>query len=139
MLHKMSELDYIANHKVLIEGRELILSINAFVPGDKTAEIKLDLGDGDNLDVVLDFKEDDKLSTEKSKSEPRLSIKGNGEKGGITFINWTATFGSSISHPIKIASDNTGAEISFMGNVVKLGTMYKTELQFMRGSASNAK
>ncbi len=121
---------------IKVGKRDVLLNTIIFIPINETSEIELNLGESDLLHVVIAF--ENGKSSEKD-LKPSFSVEGDGNKGIITFKNWNETFGSSISEPLIFASDDEGNGVSFMGNVVKHGEMYKAELQFMRESNSNVK
>ena len=121
---------------IKVGDKEVLLSETVFVPYEEEAEIELKLGENDHLILVLAFEEsatENEEGKEKEQTKASFNISGEGNKGKITFRDWTNTFGSSITKPIFFASDNNGNRISFLGNVIKLGEMYKVEIQLMRG------
>jgi hypothetical protein len=117
---------------IKVGEREVLLNVTTFVPQDEEAEVKVELGENDHLIMIFAFEESHDSST-KEKGNASYEISGVGDKGKITFKNWTATFGSSITKPVYFATDNEGRRISLLANIVKLGAMYKVDCQFMRG------
>jgi hypothetical protein len=118
---------------IKVGDKEVVLSETVFVPQHEEAELEIDLGVDDQLILVLAFEESVIKEDEKEKTKASFNISGEGNRGKITFKDWINTFGSSITKPIFFASDNGGNRISFLGNIVKLGEMYKVEIQLMRG------
>ncbi len=119
-----------------VGGREVILSTTVFIPSNETSEIEVPMAEDDRLSLILAF-EEAKPEKKGEKLLPSFSVLGEDDKGIMTFKNWTSTFGASISKPINFATDNRGNNISFIGNIVKLGEMYKVEFQLMKEGDNN--
>jgi len=119
---------------ITVGGREVLFNKTLFIPLNEKAEIAIEIETDDILTIVVVF-EEDKIE-EGKKNNASFNIAGEDNKGIFTFKNWNSTFGSSIKEPVFFADDNNGKPISFLGNAVKLGEVYKVEIQIMRGGKS---
>jgi hypothetical protein len=115
---------------IRVGDKIVVYSGTTFVPLNEPAELNLTFDTDDTITLQISFEE---CEDEIDKSKPTFSIVGSGSKGCITFKNWTSTFGLSITNPVFFATANDGERISLVGSAVKLGEIYKTELQIMKG------
>lgn len=116
---------------IKIGNRVLICNSTIFIPAKEEAEIEINVADNDTMLLAFAFHEE--LANEgEDKKKPFIRITGEGNKGKITFVNWTETFGSSIATPYELATSNNGEPIYFLGSAVKIGEMYKVDFQLMK-------
>jgi hypothetical protein len=115
-----------------VGNRELIFNATIFIPSEEEAEVEIIVAENDHMSLAFAFKEEPE-SDGGDKRKPFLTLSGEGDIGKITFVNWTETFGSSITSPYNIATSNSGEPISFLGSAIKIGAMYKLEFQIMKG------
>ena len=128
-----------------VGDKEVFLSTTIFIPEDETATIILAANeDEDSLVLKIKFEVDEEPEEENEKLQasffltPEVDMDTDTTVGVLTFRNWLTTFGSSIPKPVFFAKTDRDEEISLIGNIVKLGSLYKVELQFMKGGDRNA-
>ena len=120
-----------------VGNRRIVLSDTVLVPSGEEAEITVDVGTDDILNLVFRFYESEADPETKEKPNATFTVEGDENRGVMTFSNWVAPFGASITRPVDIARSERGEEITFLGNIVKLGEMYKVEFQLMIKEMSN--
>ena len=116
---------------IKIGNKELFFNTTIFVPVEEEAELEIKVSDRDIMFLKFAFQEDPEIDGQE-KRKTFFKLEGEGDTGKLTFVNWTETFGSSITTPAVIAKSDDGKEISFLGSIVKIGKMYKVEFQLMK-------
>lgn len=117
--------------KVKVGNLALLSTQSLLVKEDEDVLIELNIGEKgseDPLIIKIDFKETEE---EKDNKKAKLSIKGEGDTGCITFINWGLFLNSSTREPVKFAKGEDGASIFFYALVSKSGNIYDLKIQFM--------
>lgn len=123
---------------IKVGDRVVFQMITLFLPKGESATLELRPDNDDDILLVEIKFEDDEISDEaKEKKSASFNIHGVGNKGVITFRNWTSAFGSSVARPVYFATSDKGERISFLMNAVKLGDAHKIEIQFMKGGVDN--
>lgn len=111
---------------IKIGHRKILYRETVFIPQNEEAEFTIEITKTDIFVLVFRFEHD-----EKSEEKASMRVLPEGSRGVMTFKNWTSSLGSAITTPFSLATSNENENITFLGNIVKIGLMYKVEFQLM--------
>ena len=108
--------------------RTILLSETLFVPDGEVIEFEHMLAVDDILQVRISFRQDESSTNEKVAS---VESQFNNNWFEISFINFNASLGATISHPFEFGLSNKKEPLSLLASVYRLTNKSKIEFQIM--------